>query len=147
MRRKRWQTGILLFLVGGVLGSLLDTAYQSIHAGTFSYSSFLGTLFSVFVPFLPVYGFGLVTIYLLYPFAKPLHPLQRAVLYAASLTGLEFLAGLSTEFLFGLRLWDYSASRFDVYGYVDALHTLYWTVLGMVVHWGMERVDTKKQGT
>lgn len=131
---------VLLFLAGSVVGSIVDTAYQSLLAGHFSYSSFFGMLFGFFVPFLPVYGFGLVAIYLLFSFAKKLSLPAQMLLYAASLTTLEFIAGFLVESAYGVRLWDYSASRFNVSGYVDTTHTFYWIVLALGAQWGLEKM-------
>ena len=134
-RKYRKRTKVFLFLIGGLLGFLLDTFYRSITEHQFAFEGFLATLFgkTIIVPFLPVYGFGLVLIYLIQPFAQQQRWFIRPLIFGGSLTVLEFFAGVFVNLILKTRLWDYSGGFFNLYGHVDLVHTVYWAILGTAV--------------
>ncbi len=128
------KTSLQLFIIGGLLGSLIDTFYRSMTEQQFVFQGFFSNLFGgkVILPFLPVYGFGIVLIYLLQPFALRQRLPTRLLIFGGSLTLLEFFAGVFVSLTLKNRLWDYSNGFLNIYGHVDLLHALYWTVLGTV---------------
>lgn len=133
--KKRSAVLLFLFGLGGVVGSILDTAYRSLSEGTLASSSYIGTLLGgVFFPFLPVYGLGLVTIYVLYIHLQKTPWYLRLLLYTGSLSFLELVAGVFTVETLDVRLWDYSQGFLNMWGHTDLLHAFYWLVLGTSVH-------------
>lgn len=133
---------ILLFFIGGFLGFLIDTFYRSIIERQFAFEGFLTSLFekTVIIPFLPVYGFGLVLIYLLQPFALKQKWFIRLLFFGGSLTILEFFGGVFVTLTLKSRLWDYSGGFLNLYGHIDLLHAVYWAMLGTIVSYFLPNI-------
>lgn len=119
------------FFMGSIIGSLIDTVYRSMIDGHWSYQSYFGQLLGLPVPFMPVYGLGLVLLYLLITYLRERPLLIRIFIYAVCFTMLEFIGGAFTQATLGMRLWDYSNNPLNFQGHVDILHTLYWILLGL----------------
>jgi len=130
---KKVKISLILFFMGGVLGAVIDIFYVSITTGKFAYQGFLGSLFHTFIPFLPAYGFGLVTLYLLHPLVKQWSVIKQFGVYAGVLTLLEFVGGVFAFTVLKTRVWDYSQNTFNFLGHIDLLHTFYWGILGVIV--------------
>ncbi|QEN07784.1 hypothetical protein EXM22_07200 [Oceanispirochaeta crateris] len=80
-------------------------------------------------PWLPLYGFGSIVLFLL---CKLNLPLWLHILFIFfTLSGLEFLAGLIFINHFRIKLWDYSENWGNIMGLVCPLYSLLWTVLGV----------------
>ncbi|MBI2668280.1 putative ABC transporter permease [Candidatus Woesearchaeota archaeon] len=133
------KTRFRLFLVGGVLGFIIDAAYWSIVEKKLTFAGYLSTVTGKMVPFLPIYGFGLILIYLVQPFLVKQKLFLRGIILGVSLTLLEFWGGLFTVATTNQRLWDYSGHFLNLYGHIDLLHTLYWTILGTAVSFFFEK--------
>lgn len=140
------KTSLQLFVIGGLLGSLIDTSYRSATEKQFVFEGFFSNLFGerFILPFLPVYGFGIVLIYLLHPFAQKQRWYARFLLFSVSLSALEFFSGIFVSLTLKTRLWDYSSSAFNLYGYIDLLHAFYWGVLGMAAYYFFTRYPPEK---
>lgn len=124
---------VYLFVIGGFLGWLLDTFYRSMTAKAFSHAGYLEAVTGITIPFLPVYGFGLILVILIREKMKDKNILTKAAVYAASLTALEFIAGIFTIATINSALWDYSQSAVHFKGIIDITHTLLWTLLAITV--------------
>jgi uncharacterized membrane protein len=85
------------------------------------------------IPFLPVYGVGGVAIALLAEHMGDVHPLARAAIYGATLTGLEFAACQIDRRVLDSCSWDYGHSdcQDPLAGCIDAPHTLLWLLMGI----------------
>lgn len=92
-------------------------------------------------PYLPVYGFGGLTLYLLSSLRIPiknkgLRILLHTLVMGVALTLVEYVAGLLFVRGLGLPLWDYSGFRGNVQGLICPLCSLFWTVLaGVYLLW------------
>lgn len=110
-----------LFIGGGIFGWILDTINRSFVAKRYA----SGTL----VPFFSIiYGIGAVMLYLFFNFANisfPWNVMVGTILCIA----LELVGGVTSLLLFRRRFWDYSAKRFNLYGFIDLEHAFYWLVL------------------
>nr|WP_271436489.1 putative ABC transporter permease [Thermospira aquatica] len=88
-------------------------------------------------PFVAVYGFGGVGIYLL----SELFPFERWGVWAWIALVLlpsvvEYIAGWFTETWFGVKLWDYSDLPFHLHGRVCLLFSFFWGLLAVgVILW------------
>jgi len=86
-------------------------------------------------PYLPLYGFGLCTLYALaqLEYLIPSQLLLFTVM-AICMTLLEYIAGLI--FIKGLhvKLWDYSKLKFNIQGIICPLFSFFWACLGAIYY-------------
>ena len=87
-------------------------------------------------PYLPLYGFGLCTLYLLAGLEKFIHTdntaLQKFILFllmAIAMTVIELIAGEIFIVKMHVKLWDYSKRWGNIDGIICPLFSLFWTVL------------------
>lgn len=110
-----------IFIGGGLFGWTIDTAYRTWRAK--HYTS--GTL----VPFFSViYGIAAVLLYTLFNFFQTSFYLH-IILGAITCTLLELIFGFLSLTFLKRRFWNYSASRFNYRGLIDAEHSFYWLIL------------------
>ena len=88
-------------------------------------------------PYLPIYGFGLCTLYLLALLGGKIGldgSIQgRALLFlgmAISMTLIEYIGGLLLLKGAKIRLWDYSNRRGNIQGLICPLFSFFWALLG-----------------
>jgi len=129
----RTRTKALLFFIGGLLGFSIDTTYTSIIENHLATQGFLTSLLGFPFPFLPAYGFGLMFIYLIQPFALQQRWFTRLLIFGGSLTVLEFFGGIFSVAVLNQRVWDYSNNFLNFQGHIDVLHAIYWAILGTAV--------------
>jgi len=117
---------VIYFLFYSMLGYVCEVVYCSIPAKRLVNRGFLHG------PYLPIYGFGALSmILLLSPYKES--PC-RVFLSGMVLTGiLEYLTGFLLEKLFHAKLWDYSSYRFNINGRVCLLNSTMFGILGVVV--------------
>jgi uncharacterized membrane protein len=83
-------------------------------------------------PWLPLYGFGSIMLYLICIPEPPLYLLAPAFLII--LTVLEYVAGLIFIGYFKIKLWDYSENRGNLKGLICPLYSLLWMSLGVIFY-------------
>lgn len=86
-------------------------------------------------PWLPLYGFGTIALYLLCDLHLSL-PL-RAMTFLLAMTLLEYIAGLIFTSYFRIRLWDYSDQWGNLQGIICPLYSLLWTSLGLIFYYSL----------
>ncbi len=137
----------LLFMAGGMIGWGIEVFYRHFNAHR-KYWINPGFLTG---PYLPLYGFGLCTLYTLTQIENLL-PIGNAVwrrialffIMMAAMTLVEFIAG--SIFIRGMHiaLWDYSDNRFNYQGIICPLYSFFWGLLGagyyFLVHPAVGRV-------
>ena len=108
-----------LFFVGSVLGWVLELLFRNIVQKN---KKWVNPGFCT-GPYLPIYGFGLCTLYLLASLEKygmiPNPLLNKLVLFAAMAVGMtliEYAAGLFCLKYFKVMLWDYSDQWGNILG-------------------------------
>jgi hypothetical protein len=86
------------------------------------------------VPFLPVYAAGGAALMLTRPHLRRVPWLLRVPVYAAMLSGIEYVGCLVDRKLFGACSWDYSGQDCaQTYrGCIDLQHSLVWGALGLL---------------
>lgn len=114
------------FLIFGFLGWILELVFKSLETRKLAFDQFHWRL-----PFLPIYGFGAMYLTSVTSFFLNYPLLARGILYALSLTAIEFMGGIVCEAITGRKFWDYSKKPFNLYGYIDLEHFVYWFVLGV----------------
>lgn len=96
-------------------------------------------------PCLPLYGFGLVFLYLLARLEKYIHIdndiLRKTILFiimACAMTIIELIAGEVFIVKKHIKLWDYSSIRFNYKGIICLRFSFYWAVLGAVYYFAID---------
>jgi len=126
-----------LFFIGSTQGWVLELLYRNL---TQKHEKWINPGFCT-GPYLPIYGFGLCTLFLLaslerYSFIKNAF-WNKAVLFltmAIVMTLIEYLAGLFCLKFFKVRLWDYSENWGNIQGIICPQFSTAWAVLGAVYY-------------
>lgn len=119
----------LIWIIGALGGFLSELIFRRFVHGKWVNPGFL------YGPFVPVYGFGLVGMFLL---AKLPLPVQNAsarkvlkiLLIGVTLTLVEYLAGLIFVRGMGLPLWNYAGQRWNIQGVICPKFSFVWSVAG-----------------
>jgi uncharacterized membrane protein len=80
-------------------------------------------------PWLPLYGFGTILLFLLSSLDIPIYLL--ALIFLIGLTLLEYVAGIIFVNHFKIKLWDYSRNWGNIKGLICPLYSILWTLLGL----------------
>ena len=115
----------LLFSLGSMCGWLIELFWRRYRgqARRWINPGFLNG------PWLPLYGFGCIVLYLL---CLPDWPVfVRAPVFLAVLTLLELAAGAIFIGQYKIRLWDYRENRWNFRGLICPLYSFFWMVLGL----------------
>lgn len=118
---------ILIFLLGSVIGFVLEGVWSLLRLGVWENHSA-----TVIGPFCIVYGFGAVTVYWLAARLRDRRAIPQFLIYSAAGTLVELLASLFQEAAFGSVSWDYSEHALNVGGRISLQMTLIWGVLGLL---------------
>ncbi|MDX9802250.1 MAG: hypothetical protein RBT69_13050 [Spirochaetia bacterium] len=113
--------------MGWVLESVIFRLYQDAQ---FKNAGFL------YGPFVPVYGFGGVLIYISSLYLQ-IHPFWIIIVFCAIiLTALEYITSVFMEKVFSIKLWDYSGYRFNLNGRICLKLTILWTIFAAIqIRW------------
>lgn len=83
-------------------------------------------------PFLPIYGFGAITIlWITLPVRESIPAIALAG--AVGATVLEYVTGAVMEKLFHVRYWDYSNQKCNLNGYICLSSTFAWGVFSVIL--------------
>lgn len=129
-----------LFFIGALLGWGIEVVYRRFKKDNVD-GEWINPGFLI-GPYLPIYGFGLVVLYLLASLENtPLiaevtfgHKTLLFILMSAVMTGLEYVAGLI--FIKGMKitLWDYSNEKFNLHGIICLRFSIYWAIMGAIYY-------------
>lgn len=113
---------VLSFFIYCVLGWICEVIYCSVPKRKFINRGFL------FGPYLPIYGFGAMTVILL---LEPVFDYWWAVFLLGMLitSAMEYVTSFALEKLFKVKLWDYSNMKFNINGRVCLLNS---TLFGLL---------------
>ncbi|MBR5938842.1 MAG: putative ABC transporter permease [Clostridiales bacterium] len=125
-----------LFFVGSLTGWCLELFYRRfVSQKKWVNPGFLSG------PYLPIYGFGLVLLYLIASVEKYIdfgHPvLEKLLLFFLMMVGMtivEYIAGFFCLKYFKLRLWDYTDRWGNIQGIICPLYSFLWSILGAVYY-------------
>jgi len=121
---------ILHVSIYAAAGWMLEVVYRSWNQKHFVNAGFLRG------PFLPIYGIGALCVLLLAPYLRSAGMVWEFIGFGIVLTTMEYAVGTVCERYFGLRMWDYSDSRFNLHGRVCLTFSALWAGLAV----GFERV-------
>jgi uncharacterized membrane protein len=121
--------GLLIEVFFGASGDLIQHGRWNLRGGTSPWMMF---------------DYGLLGIILM-PVAQPMKrrgvPLPvRAILYMVMIFAVEFVSGWVFDLL-GIKIWDYSDKRFNLYGYITLMYTPFWYALGLGAEYVYKKVD------
>ena len=126
-----------LFFIGSCFGWVLELLYRNL---THRHKKWINPGFCT-GPYLPIYGFGLCTLFLLASL-EDLHLIadpvwNRVVLFiamAVAMTLIEYIAGIACLKYLKVRLWDYSNLWGNIQGIICPLFSFFWAVLGALYY-------------
>lgn len=122
---------VFIFFIGSTFGYVLELFFRRIVHKKWVNPGFLVG------PYLPIYGFGLCTLTVIYLIFSKLvvNPFLIIILMGLSMTLIELIGGLSFIEAGGVKLWDYSQMPGNFKGIICPQFTLIWTLLGAVYYY------------
>ena len=120
---------VFVFYMVCSLGWLLELLFRRIVHGKWVNPGFL------IGPYLPIYGFGLAILTLLFLIFKDssLHPVIIILLMGFLMTVIEFIGGV-IGLKNNVKLWDYSDRWGNYKGIICPLFSLIWTIIGAIYY-------------
>lgn len=116
----------IIFLFSAVFGWVLEFLYRS-----YKRKFILVNPGFLKGPYLPIYGFAGVILFLLSRFLLDKNILYSILIYFFILTLLEFITGIIFEKYFKIKLWDYTNKKFNIKGIVCLEFSIYWALLAL----------------
>ena len=114
------------FIIFCVAGWIYESAFVSVRTKKVVNRGFL------IGPYLPLYGFGAVIVYiLLRPFAKIPSLLYIMGMFVA--TFLEYMTSWLLEVCFHTRWWDYTKDPYNLNGRIALIPSMFWGILSLIM--------------
>ena len=120
---------LLLFAFGSIFGYVLEVIRRSIGKGRIINPGFLTG------PYLPIYGFGVVALYLVS--SLKVNILWKILLFFVATTGIELIGGVFFLYHYRIKLWDYSKEKFNYKGIICLKNSIYWVFLSLVFYYAI----------
>lgn len=118
---------LFLFYIGSTLGWIVELFFRRIVHQKWVNPGFL------IGPYLPIYGFGLCFLTLIYTIFQGYSWWLNIILMGITMTILELIGGLS--FLkSGVKLWDYSNQPLNYKGIICPTFSCLWTIIGALYY-------------
>lgn len=125
-----FSTLIILYMIGGFLGTLWETILNLIKGNGFVFVN--GT---IFLPFNFVYGFGAIVIILC---LRKVDSIVKVFVYGAVGGGFaEYLMSFLEEHILGTRSWDYSTYFLNIDGRTTIPFMFFWGLLSVIAIYGI----------
>lgn len=131
--KSKWETIFdftslfLLFMIGSVLGFILEGIWHRIKLGIWESHSAV-----VWGPFCIIYGIGAAAVYLLSCYFQKKNMFLQFIVFSLSGAAVEYFSGLFQELCFGSISWDYSCHVLNIGGRVSLQMALFWGILGIL---------------
>ena len=129
-----------LFAVGSAIGWTLELFYRKFFDPTNKERKWINPGFLT-GPYLPLYGFSLIILFLLAQLEKyvpiendALRKLALFAVMAVCITIIEYLTGLIFIVKMKIKLWDYTENWGNVKGIICPLYSFFWLVLSAVYY-------------
>lgn len=118
---------LFLFFIGSTLGWITEIIFRRIVHKKWVNPGFL------IGPYLPIYGFGLCFLTLIYTMFQGYSWWLNIILMGVTMTILELIGGLC--FLRdGVKLWDYSNQPLNYKGIICPTFSCLWTIIGAIYY-------------
>ena len=117
---------IFIFFIGSTIGYFLELIFRRIVHKKWVNPGFL------IGPYLPIYGFGLCTLTLIYIVVSKvsINPIFVILLMGLCMTLIELIGGLLFLKVGGVKLWDYSDIKWNYKGIICPSFSFIWILLG-----------------
>ena len=127
-----------LFTVGSLAGWVIEFFFRHYFSSDNPQHKWVNPGFCT-GPYLPLYGFGLVSLFLLSIVSEHYNMFSSIkliivwlLLITIILTAIEYIAGIICLKVFHVKLWDYSDCWGNFQGIICPLFSLFWTILGVI---------------
>lgn len=117
---------IMLFYIYCFVGWCIESSLVSIHEKKFVNRGFIRG------PFLPLYGFGAITI-LVSTLPVRGNPILVFICGMIATTILEYFTAWLMETFLKMKYWDYSEFKFNYKGRISLMSSLFWGVLSLLL--------------
>lgn len=118
----------LIFLSCSIIGWVIELIYRRYFGEN---KKFINPGF-LFGPYLPIYGFGGIVLYILSNFQ--IDNVSRFFLIAGAMTLIEYIGGYIILKYYKVRLWDYRNEKFNYQGLICFKYSLFWGILGEIFY-------------
>lgn len=122
---------VFIFFIGSTFGYFLELIFRKVV-----YKKWVNPGFLI-GPYLPIYGFGLCSLTLIYLlfYKLNINPILIILLMGATMTLIELIGGLLFVVSSKVKLWDYSDLKWNYKGIICPQFSLLWTLLGAVYYY------------
>lgn len=126
--------GSTLFVIGSLLGWVIELFFRRfVSQKKWVNPGFLTG------PYLPIYGFGVVVLYLMSSLNLPIdndvaNAIIKVLLIGVGMTVIEFVAGLIFIKGCNVKLWDYSNRKGNIMGIICPTFSLIWLLVGSLYY-------------
>lgn len=131
---------LFLFFIGCVMGWCIEVIFRKFFSKSNPSHKWINPGFLI-GPYLPLYGSGLVVLYLLsliHIDAVDSHPILQKVLIvlimAVAMTVVEYIAGRIFIIGMNIKLWDYSDEWGNIQGIICPLFSFFWGVIAALYY-------------
>lgn len=131
---------LFLFFIGCVMGWCIEVIFRKFLSKSNPSHKWINPGFLI-GPYLPLYGSGLVVLYLLsliHIDAVDAHPVLQKVLVvlimAIAMTVVEYIAGRIFIIGMNIKLWDYSDEWGNIQGIICPLFSFFWGVIAALYY-------------
>lgn len=119
-----WYQLLFLFFIFCNIGWVIESSIESLYRKRFINRGFLNG------PYIPIYGFGGMTILICcMPFQH--NGFLVYIVGVLSCTALEFFVGWVMESIFQKQFWDYSMLKFTYKNRISLIPSLFWGLLSL----------------
>lgn len=120
---------VFIFFIGCSVGWVLELIFRKFYSGKWVNPGFL------IGPYLPIYGFGLVSLTLIYNLFKDsnLNCIVIILLMGLIMTLIELIGGL-IGLKNNVKLWDYTDMKYNYKGILCPQFSAIWTALGALYY-------------
>lgn len=129
-----------VFFAGSIMGWLIELVFRRFFTENRKKKKWVNPGF-LNGPYLPLYGFGLCGMFVMAGLENTLlinNPvLQKVVLFAimaVMMTIIEYIAGIIFIKQMKVKLWDYSAEKWNIQGIICPKFSFFWAVLSAVYY-------------
>lgn len=131
---------LFLFFIGCVMGWCIEVIFRKFFSKSNPSHKWINPGFLI-GPYLPLYGSGLVVLYLLsliHIDAVDAHPVLQKVLVilimTIAMTVVEYIAGRIFIIGMNIKLWDYSDEWGNIQGIICPLFSFFWGVIAALYY-------------
>lgn len=121
------------YLIAFILGGFLGWCFEQLQClGVRKYDSFMQSFTGFNIPFLPIYGFGLMILVYSSDLIRSSNIWLKSFVHAIILSIFEFVSGVLLLLVFNHRYWDYSNLPLNIQGHVYIGSFIAWFIFSLI---------------